>query len=156
MIKGLYEALLPVKDMNRSLAFYEKLGLEIAHHGESLSFVWIEKGVSWLGLWEGEQVNTPYHPSLRHIAFRVDYEDIKQAKEWLEAKGIAVREVFGFQPIAPIVLPNRPQAHTAIYFDDPDGNLLEFICPIELDTSDQEQMMYLYEWEELQSKRGKE
>ncbi|SCW51370.1 hypothetical protein SAMN04487970_1011118 [Paenibacillus tianmuensis] len=58
-----------------------------------------------------------------------------------------VREAFGFAPTGPIVLPNRPHAHAAIYFEDPDGNSLEFICPIELGTSPLTQMIYLEEWE---------
>jgi len=40
----------------------------------------IEKGLSWLGLWETNKVITPYHPSLRHIAFRVDFEEFKMQK----------------------------------------------------------------------------
>ncbi len=147
MIKGLYEAHLPVKDLKRSIEFYESIGLELAYRGQGLTFFWIEKGKSWLGLWEGEQANVPYHPSLRHIAFQVELEDLKRAKQWLADKGIEVREAFGFAPTGPIVLPNRPHAHAAIYFADPDGNSLEFICPIELDTSPLTQMIYLEEWE---------
>ncbi|MFB6366070.1 VOC family protein [Paenibacillus elgii] len=147
MIQGLYEAHLPVKDLKRSIVFYESIGLELAHQGRGLTFFWIEKGKSWLGLWEAEQVNVPYHPSLRHIAFQVELEDIKRAKQWLADKGIEVREAFGFAPTGPIVLPNRPHAHAAIYFEDPDGNSLEFICPIELGTSPLTQMIYLEEWE---------
>ncbi len=51
-------------------------------------FSGFEKEVSWLGLWEGEEVETPYHPSLRHVAFRVEYEELRRAKEWLEERGI--------------------------------------------------------------------
>ena len=46
MIKGLYEAHLPVKNMKRSVAFYQGLGLELAHIGERVSFFWIEKGIA--------------------------------------------------------------------------------------------------------------
>ncbi|MDX8342549.1 MULTISPECIES: VOC family protein [Bacillaceae] len=59
MIKGLYEAHLPVRNMQNTLHFYQKLGLEVAHECEKVSFVWIEKGKSWLGLWEADQVNIP-------------------------------------------------------------------------------------------------
>lgn len=152
MIKGLYEAHLPVKDMNRSIDFYKNLGLELAHVGKKVSFFWIEEGKSWLGLWEGKEVNTPYHPSLRHIAFRVDYEGIKQAKYWLEERGIAVREEFGFKSVGPILLANYPQAHAAIYFHDPDENSIELICQIELDTSNEIHSIYLEEWEAKKNK----
>jgi hypothetical protein len=62
MIKGLYEAHLPVSDMGNSIDFYSKLGLEVAYESENVSFVWIEKGKSWLGLWQADQVNIPYFP----------------------------------------------------------------------------------------------
>ena len=53
LIKGLYEAHLPVKDLNRSITFYEKLGLELSHtYSDHLAFFWLKKGESWLGLWE--------------------------------------------------------------------------------------------------------
>jgi predicted lactoylglutathione lyase len=70
MIKGLFEAHLPVSDLEVSIEFYKKLGLEFAYRDEETAFFWIERGMSWLGLWEGKEVQTPYHPSLRHIAFQ--------------------------------------------------------------------------------------
>lgn len=80
MIKGLYEAHLPVSNLAQSIEFYRNLGLELAYRSTVVSFFWIEKEKSWLGLWEAEQVNTPYHPAIRHIAFRVDLEDIKNRR----------------------------------------------------------------------------
>ncbi|MBM7584643.1 catechol 2,3-dioxygenase-like lactoylglutathione lyase family enzyme [Bacillus pakistanensis] len=147
MIKGLYEAHLPVSNLSNSIDFYKKLGLEIAYQNEKLAFFWIEKGNSWLGIWETDKVKTPYHPSLRHIAFKVDLENIIQVKEWLEQKGILVRTSFGFpSERQPLVLPNNPQAHAAIYFDDPDGNSIEFITPLRLDFEEEFEMMTLEEW----------
>jgi catechol-2,3-dioxygenase len=147
MIKGLYEAHLPVSNLSNSIDFYKKLGLEVAYQNEKLAFLWVEKGNSWLGLWETDKVKTPYHPSLRHIAFKVDLEDIKQAKEWLKQKGILVRTSFGFpSEKQPLVLPNHPQAHAAIYFDDPDGNSIELITPLRLDFGEDFEMMTLEEW----------
>lgn len=147
LIKGLYEAHLPVSNLSDSIEFYKRLGLEIAYQSEKLAFFWIEKGRSWLGLWETDKVNTPYHPSLRHIAFQVDFEDIQKAKEWLEQKGIPVQTNFNFPPDKqPLVLPNNPQAHAAIYFNDPDGNSLELITPLRLDFDEEFPMMTLEEW----------
>ncbi|WP_051775481.1 VOC family protein [Paenibacillus tyrfis] len=65
-------------------------------------------------------MNVPYYPSLGHIAFQVEFED----KQWLTDRGIEVKEAFGFAPAGPIVLLNRPHAHAAIYFEDPDGNFI--------------------------------
>ncbi|MDQ0220214.1 VOC family protein [Peribacillus cavernae] len=147
MIKGLYEAHLPVSNMENSVEFYQRLGLELAYKGEKVTFFWIEKERSWLGLWESEQVQIPYHPSIRHVAFRVDLEDIKRAKSWLKDRGISVRESFGFSSERqPLVLPNNPQAHAAIYFHDPDGNSLELISPLRIDVEEEFRMMELDEW----------
>ncbi|MCY7520757.1 hypothetical protein [Paenibacillus larvae] len=58
----------------------------------------------------------------------------ERAKEWLEKRGIEVKEFFGFSPDQqPLVLNNNPHAHAAIYFTDPDDNLLELISPLRLD-----------------------
>ncbi|MDZ5471297.1 VOC family protein [Bacillus sp. 31A1R] len=144
MIKGLYEAHLPVSNLEKSTEFYRGLGLELAIQYEKTAFFWIEKNVSWLGLWEGEQVRTSYHPSLRHVAFRVELEDLKKAKEWLKEKGIIMREEFGFKPTEPIVMPD--QAHAMVYFDDPDGNSIEFICKLNAEPETKPKM-YLSDWE---------
>ncbi|MGV2527735.1 UNVERIFIED_CONTAM: VOC family protein, partial [Bacillus thuringiensis] len=53
MIKGIYEAHLPVSNLQQSIRFYEKLGLKLAWSDESTAFFWIEDGKSWLGLWAG-------------------------------------------------------------------------------------------------------
>lgn len=56
MIRGLYEAHLPVSNLKRSIEFYEGLGLQLDHKVEdNLAFLWIEKDKSWLGLWETEK-----------------------------------------------------------------------------------------------------
>lgn len=141
MIKGLYEAHLPVSHLKTSISFYEALGLKLYKKDKTVAFFWIIEGQSWLGLWEGKgregkEYKTKYHPSLRHIAFQVDLHDLEHAIEWLKEKGIQARKDFGMEPIKPIVFPN--QAHASVYFNDPDGNSLELIArlPFELDRTD--------------------
>lgn len=147
MITGLFEAHLPVSDLDRSVAFYEGIGLELAHRREGLALLWIEKPKSWLGLWEADQVRLPYHPSIRHIAFRVELEDLERARAWLEEKGIEVREAYGFGPERqPLVLPDNPQALAAVYFQDPDQNSLELIAPLRIDVVEDFKMMELKDW----------
>lgn len=147
MIKGLYEAHLPVSNLARSIEFYKNLELELAYQNDTLAFFWIEKGRSWLGLWETDKVLTPYHPSLRHVALHVDKEDIEHAKGWLGDKGIQIKTAFDFSPDRqPLVLPNNPHAHAAIYFQDPDGNSLELITPLRLDVEEEFTMMSMEEW----------
>jgi catechol 2,3-dioxygenase-like lactoylglutathione lyase family enzyme len=147
MIKGLYEAHLPVSNLENSIHFYEKLGLELAWSNQAIAFFWIEKGKSWLGLWQADQVNHPYHPSIRHVAFRVELEDMLKAQEWLKERGIAVKADMGFLPHQqPLVLANNPHAHGAIYFNDPDGNSLELITPLAIDSTEVFEKMELSKW----------
>lgn len=86
MIKGLYEAHLPARNLEASIVFYESLGLKLYKKHDTVAFFWIIEGQSWLGLWEGKEYQTKYHPSLRHIAFQVDLNDLEHAIEWLKEK----------------------------------------------------------------------
>lgn len=42
MIKGLYEVHFQVASLDRSIVFYEKLGLTLAWKTEGIAFMWIE------------------------------------------------------------------------------------------------------------------
>jgi len=149
MIKGLYEAHLPVKNLEVSMEFYKKLGLKLAWRDEDTAFFWIEEGKSWIGLWEGEEFRTQYHPSLRHIAFRVTFEDLKESINWL--KSIQIDPVpFGSRTsIEPFVRPN--QGNTSVYFNDPDGNSLELMCFVDVPNELRHitDKLSLEEWENL-------
>lgn len=148
MIKGLYEAHLPVRDLKKSIPFYQKLNLELTQpykEGDKVAFFWIEKGKSWIGLWENQEAaETNYHPSLRHIAFEVRLEDLRKAKEWLLEMDIEMREDFGLTPKEPFVMPRN--SHAMVYFNDPDGNSLELIAYLNKETENLD-IMYLSEWE---------
>ncbi|PCK21363.1 glutathione transferase [Bacillus pumilus] len=148
MIKGLYEAHLPVSDLKASISFFEKLGLTLACENERVAFLWIEKGKSWLGIWKVDMSTIPYHPATRHVAFQIKTSSIEQIKAWLIEKGISIHPMFGFsEEQQPLVLDNPPQFHAAIYFLDPDGNLLECIAPLEIDAAENQDMMTYVEWE---------
>lgn len=137
MIRGLYEAHLPVSDMDASVAFYEKLGLEVYDKTSRVTFLWIEQGKSQLGLWKSDHVSTPYHPSIRHIAFYVSLDDLRRSQKWMNDNGLEVRD---------------NNYHAVIYFYDPDGNSLELISPLKLDdenTVNYEDKMTLSRWLEL-------
>ncbi|MBE1554659.1 hypothetical protein H4683_001737 [Filibacter limicola] len=99
MIKGLYEAHLPVSDLNRSVEFYKELDLQFDHKVEdNLAFLWIEKDKSWLGLWKTEKVDLEYHLSIRQIAFEVSLKALKESVYWLKERGGEPRKAFGFEP----------------------------------------------------------
>jgi catechol 2,3-dioxygenase-like lactoylglutathione lyase family enzyme len=150
MIKGLFEAHLPVSDLEVSIHFYQKLGLEMAYRDEETAFFWIEKGMSWLGLWEGKEVQTPYHPSLRHIAFRVEYEFIRDSLNWLKDRNIEAVPFGTREAIDPFIRPF--QGNASVYFTDPDGNSLEFMCSVMVpDHLKNHSSCTLDEWEVLTS-----
>lgn len=130
MIKGLYEAHLPVSNLKNSIEFYRKLGLKLAWRDEDTAFFWIEKGKSWLGLWEGNEYEPRYHPSLRHIAFRVSYEDLKESLKWLDFIQVEAVPFGNRESTEPFIRPH--QGNASVYFKDPDGNSLELICHIEV------------------------
>ena len=130
MIKGMYEAHLPVSNLDQSIEFYKHLGLELAWKDEDTAFFWIEKKKSWFGLWEAKECKVPYHPSIRHIAFRIDYADMKHAVAWLKSKNIKAVPFGDRESVEPFVRPN--QGNASVYFNDIDGNCLEFICFIDV------------------------
>ena len=147
MIKGLYEAHLPVENLNKSIEFYSKLELKLAWKNSNSAFFWIVEGESWLGLWEGQEFKTPYHPSLKHVAFTISYEDMKSALGWLKNKGVSVVPFGNRTSVEPFVRPY--QGNASVYFEDPDGNSLEFMCYIEVPEHLKEinEKLSLEEWE---------
>ncbi|MCQ4087000.1 VOC family protein [Saccharibacillus sp. JS10] len=153
MILGLYEAHLPVSQLERSVEFYTKLGLELAWKTEDIAFFWIEKEKSWLGLWEGEAYKTPYDPSLRHIAFRVGYEELKNSLSWLKSIGVEAVPFGDRDSVEPFVRPN--QGNASVYFKDFDGNSLEFMCFISVPESLRKvsDKLSFAEWEEQLQKQ---
>ncbi|MEA2743591.1 MAG: hypothetical protein QOF90_1068 [Acetobacteraceae bacterium] len=127
-ISGLFEAHLTVSDLDRSVGFYrDVLGLELAHTipARHVAFFWIgEPGGAMLGLWSIH--SSPMSMRL-HIAFRVTLPRVEASVEELRAVGITPRSGFGRQEISePVVLTWMPAA--SVYFDDPDGHSLEYIC----------------------------
>jgi lactoylglutathione lyase len=130
-IRGLFEAHLTVSDLDRSIRFYrDVLGLPLAHRipERQVAFFWVptaEKGM--LGLWS---IGTsPLHMRL-HIAFQVELPQVFASVQALRAAGLTPLDSGGGSPIEePIVLCWMPAA--SVYFDDPDGNSLEFIAMLE-------------------------
>ncbi|MEK3874916.1 MULTISPECIES: VOC family protein [unclassified Paenibacillus] len=149
MIKGLYEAHLPVSNLEASIEFYKRLGLKFAWRDEDTAFFWITEGRSWIGLWEGPEVQTPYHPSLRHIAFEVTYEDLKQSLAWLRSLRIDPVPFGSRSTVEPFIRPH--QGNASVYFNDPDGNSLELMCHIEVPQGLKTitSKLSFEEWEEL-------
>jgi len=126
-IRDLFESHLTVSDLDRSIHFYrDVLGLAEANiiRERRVAFLWIgAPGKAMLGLWEtgsGPQRMT------QHVAFKVEKDDVLASLNALRQAGITPLD-FDSQPTdEPVVLCWMPAV--AIYFHDPDGNLLEFLA----------------------------
>jgi catechol 2,3-dioxygenase-like lactoylglutathione lyase family enzyme/GNAT superfamily N-acetyltransferase len=157
MIQSLYETHLTVRDMPRALEFYDRLGLELADVNAegTVAFYWIGKPkAQMLGLWLASE-ERPFVQG--HFAFEVDREGLSRAREWLAARGISPAAAFGRAPTEPVVHTWMPAA--SLYFDDPDGNVLEFITvlpdePLPGGLRSGTGVVYLSEWERLQKERS--
>jgi lactoylglutathione lyase len=126
VIAGLYETHISVVDLARSMQFYgDVLGLQLAllEATRALAFYWIgEPGRSFLGLWQKPQTEI----TQQHFAFEIARDDLERGIASLTASGIAVKNFFDEATNVPSVFSWMPAA--SIYFDDPDGHLLEFIA----------------------------
>ena len=129
MIKGLYETHIEVSNLEKSIQFYtEILGLKLAHLDEKrpIAFLWIGKEKeAMLGLWEQKE-----NPRPRHFAFSADKEDIlKYSVDFLKKRNLKPYNFLKDGIEKPMVFAWMPAL--AIYFNDPDGNQLEFISILE-------------------------
>lgn len=126
MIKGLYETHLQVSNLEQAIDFYKNvLGLGHCHTEEKrrIAFFWIgEPREYMLGLWEQPKATF----EKRHFAFRCELEDIlHRSAAWLEERKLQPYNFLKDGTKQPMVFAWMPAI--AIYFDDPDGNVLEFI-----------------------------
>ncbi len=130
MIKGLYETHLLVENLERSIDFYKNI-LELEHcyteEKRRIAFFWIGKPKEYmLGLWEkpANEIQT------RHFAFRCDVDDVLyKSVDWLKERNQKPYNFLKDEQEKPMVFAWMPAI--AIYFDDPDGNVLEFIAVLE-------------------------
>ncbi|OEH94440.1 VOC family protein [Bacillus solimangrovi] len=150
MIQNLYETHLQVKDLDKSIEFFEKLGLKLAHriNERKCAFFFIGNKEQMIGIWE---VPEQQEIERRHFAFSVSLDDLSESIKWLKKNEIRLSEdFFGREPIEPIVFAWMPSA--SVYFYDPDGNDLEFISMLDGDPADIDEMLYLSEWNEFRNK----
>ena len=129
-IRGLFEAHLTVSDLDRSIAFYrDTLGLPLAHRiaARNVAFFWVpspDRGM--LGLWS---IGTSPLSLHLHIAFAVELPMIFESIAALRRAGLTPRSGVREAIDEPVVLSWMPAA--SVYFDDPDGHSLEFICMLD-------------------------
>jgi catechol 2,3-dioxygenase-like lactoylglutathione lyase family enzyme len=126
MIKGLFETHLFVEDLKRSTDFYTNtLGLKQCHYEEErrAAFFWIGKDKqAMLGLWEKPKDEI----DIRHFAFESDPGWIlNNAIAYLKKRNLKFWNFLQDDTEQPTVFAWIPAI--AIYFEDPDGHILEFI-----------------------------
>lgn len=149
------------------MGFYgEVLGLELGLHQNErgAAFYWIGRDRNaMLGLWEKPPwVNTGGNglPPQRakaaggpadadevlpqHLAFAVDFPDLKTAIDHLNQRGVELRDFFDRVTDEPSVFGWIPAA--SIYFNDVDGHLLEFIARLEGEPAPEVAVVSLAEW----------
>jgi lactoylglutathione lyase len=128
MIRGLFEAHLPVLDLERSIRFYTgQLGLALGTVDEVRRIAFCFAGgwnTTMVGLWEREP-GSIHH---QHIAFDISLEDLQSAIAQLKNLGITPLDFHGNPNDVPTVLAWMPSA--SIYFKDPDGHLLEYLAKL--------------------------
>ena len=130
MIQGLYETHISVSDLERAIAFYKDImELELASVDEDrrIAFFWVSKPKEYmLGLWEKPAGEV----EKRHFAFRCSVDDVlNKSIAFLKARGLKPYNFLKDGNDKPMVFAWMPAV--AIYFDDPDGNILEFIAVLD-------------------------
>ena len=123
---------LNVTDLERSVKFYtEILGFHICGKAEG-AIVWLNMGqfregdnlafhdVALFQVPHGQAENYRKRAGLNHAAFRLrTAEEVDQAAEYLTAKGVKVLK-------GPLT--HSEDADRYLYFEDPDGNVLELVA----------------------------
>lgn len=147
-IKGLYETHLPVANLQHSIEFYKNtLGLEQCAYQDSrkLAFFWIGQPQEYmLGIWE-----TPVE-NIRplHFAFRCEKEFIlKESAQWLKKRGLQPFNFLKDGTDEPMVFAWMPAI--SVYFNDPDGHILEFIAVLEEKPLPEMGVLSYKEWKKI-------
>ena len=126
-VTSLFEAHLPVADLEKAIAFYQNVvRLQLAHvtPQRQAAFLWIgQPGNAMLGLWAAGA--GPQRTTL-HIAFRASVDEVIAAPLALRATGTTPLDFDGQPTDEPVVIGWMPAV--SIFFRDPDGHLLEYIA----------------------------
>ena len=130
-VKGLGEASIRVKNLDAMTEFYEEVvGLEVLRRDEDFVFFKIAEGYGGhtenLALFAATETTilrdkspelNPQNSTLHHIALNIALEDYEAEKDRLEGLGLEVEAV-----------DHAWIQVRSLYFPDPEGNLLEFVC----------------------------
>lgn len=145
MITGIYETHIFVESLERSVDFYKNvLGLTEAHHepGRRITFFWVGEPKQYmLGIWEKPKEEI----DIRHFAFRCNADFIRnESVQWLKARSLKPYNFLKDGTEQPMVFAWMPAL--AIYFNDPDGHVLEFIAVLPGDAKPELGVISYEEW----------
>ena len=116
-IRGVYEVVIRVRDLERAEKFYcELLGLEVGLRVEERGMLFLRAGG------EAGMLVLRHDPGewpTQHFAFGIDDDRLDAARRELEAKGVTTHG-----PVVHDWMPAR-----SLYFADPDGHELELCAP---------------------------
>jgi len=146
MIRKVFETHIPVADLERAMKFYEEvIGLELGMlDPRRIAFYWVGgRNRSMLGLWEKKEEDF----ARQHFAFEIDRADMDAAFDLLQKHGIQPYNFLNDGTDRPMVFAWMPAL--AIYFEDPDGNTLEFIAPLEGEPRPEKGIVSLEAWNAL-------
>ncbi len=122
IIKQIKETCLYVNDLEKTKHFYhEVLGLEVIVY-EPLKHIFFRAGNSVLLCFNPEDSKTKTSPPAhygggkQHFAFEISADHYEQAKQEIEAKGIAITDQVTWK-----------SGVVSFYFEDPEGNVLEIL-----------------------------
>lgn len=130
-VKGLGEVSIRVSNLDAMHKFYEEVvGLEVLSREDSYVFFRIADGYGGhsqnLALFRADNRGfligkseelSPAQTTLHHVALNIALEDYESEKRRLEGLGVKVQAT------------EHAWLHVrSLYFPDPEGNLLEFVC----------------------------
>lgn len=143
---SLYETHVNTVNLEKAIAFYESLELELAYviKERRVAFFWFgktSKKEQMLGVWEVKEEEF----QRKHFAFRIPFDNLQHVPKFLRSKEILVRGGFGLDTTEPIVHAWMPAA--SYYFQDPDGNSLEYIALLDGKSRPELGTLHLSEWE---------
>jgi hypothetical protein len=117
-------------------AFYGKT-LDLRILEEASDRFTVEAGETQLTFIDGNNPD-PGTPPFYHFAFNIPENKIRQALEWQQARTpiLAIPEQRRASAYPPHVLDDRPSNAHSIFFNDPAGNLVEYIARHDLKNGD--------------------
>lgn len=112
---GAFSMSLAVKDLERSRAFYEKLGFTVTGGSKDHNYLILVNGETVLGLFQGmfEKNMLTFNPGLTNRMARLErFEDIRDLQAQLKSKGLSLKDEADPEQKGP----------ASLMLEDPDGN----------------------------------